>query len=150
MCFVGNQVIVPVVGRPQVLELLHDGHPGINKMKTIARQLVWWPSIDADLTNKVQNCETCQLNQKSPAAAPLHAWEWPKNPWCRIHIDHAGPVEGKTILVIVDAHSKWIEAVPISSTSSAATIKDLRNLFATHGIPELIFSDNAGHIHLHE
>jgi hypothetical protein len=57
-------------------------------------------------------------------------------------VDHAGPFQGKTILVVIDAHSKWIEAVTVSSTSSAATIKVLRNLFATHGIPELLFSDN--------
>ena len=86
--------------------------------------------------------EPCQINQKSPSLAPLHTWEWPKRPWSRIHIDHAGPFQGKTILVVVDAHSKWIEAVPVPSTSSIATITVLRNLFATHGIPELIFSVN--------
>ena len=46
------------------------------------------------------------------------------------------------ILVVIDVHSKWIEAIPIPSTSSMSTITVLRNLFATHGIPELIFSDN--------
>ena len=138
----GNRVVIPVVGRDQVLHLLHDGHPGITKMKSIARQVVWWPSMDSDLTRKVQTCESCQLNQKSLAAAPLHTWEWPKKPWSRVHIDHAGPVEGKILLIVIDAHSKWIEAVPVPSTSSAATIKVLRNLFATHGIPELIISDN--------
>ena len=138
----GNRVIVPLAGRAQVMDLLHDGHPGIIKMKCIARQVVWWPGIDSDLTTKVQQCEACQLNQKSPPVSPLHLWEWPKKPWARIHIDHAGPFQGKTILVIIDAHSKWIEAVTVSSTSSAVTIKVLRNLFAVHGIPELLFSDN--------
>lgn len=138
----GNRVIVPVVGREQVHDLLHDGHPGITKMKSIARQVVWWPSIDADLTNRVQCCEACQLNQKSATTAPLHTWEWPKKPWSRLHIDHAGPVEGKILLIVIDAHSKWIEALPVTSTSSAATIQVLRNLFAVHGIPELIISDN--------
>ena len=138
----GNRVVVPAAGRARVLDLLHDGHPGIVKMKSIARQVVWWPGIDADLTSKVQQCEACQVNQKSPAVAPLHCWEWPKKPWSRIHVDHAGPFQGKTILVVIDAHSKWIEAVIVPSTSSAATIKVLRNLFATHGIPELLFSDN--------
>jgi hypothetical protein len=56
-------------------------------------------------------------------------------------VDHAGPFQGKTILVVihVDAHSKWIEAVTVLSTSSAATIKVLQNLFTTHGIPEILF-----------
>ena len=138
----GNRVVIPRAGRERVMDLLHDGHPGIVKMKGIARQVVWWPGIDGDLTAKVQQCETCQVNQKCPAAAPLHVWEWPEKPWSRIHVDHAGPFQGKTILVVVDAHSKWIEAVTVPSTSSTATIKVLRNLFATHGIPELLVSDN--------
>ena len=46
------------------------------------------------------------------------------------------------ILVVIDAHSKWIEAISVPSTSSISTITVLKNLFATHGILELIFSDN--------
>ena len=53
----GNIVIVPVAGRKDVTELLHVGHPGITKMKNIARPVVWWPGIDSDLTKKVQSCE---------------------------------------------------------------------------------------------
>ena len=89
----GNRVIVPLAGRKDVTELLHDGHPGITKMKNIARQVVWWPGIDSDLTKKVQSYEVCQVNQKSPDEAPLNPWEWPKRPWSRIPIDHLGPMD---------------------------------------------------------
>ena len=43
---------------------------------------------------------------------------------------------------MIDAHSKWIEAVSVPSTSSAATIKVLRNLFTAYDIPDLIISDD--------
>ena len=125
-----------------MLDLLYDGHPGITKMKMIARQIVWWPGKDAEVAEKVETCQQCQLVQKNPAVAPLHAWEWPKKPWSRIHIDHMGPVEGKTVLVVIDSYSKWIEAIPVSTTSSAVTIKVLRTLMAHYGLPDLIFSDN--------
>ena len=74
------------------------------------------------------------------SSCPMHPWEWSKRPWARIHIDHLGPFQGKIILVVVDAYSKWIESVIVPSTSSQATIKALRN--NTHGIPETIVSDN--------
>ncbi len=46
-------------------------------------------------------------------------------------------------LVVVDAHSKWIEAVPTNqSCTSVTTITKLRSIFATFGIPEMLVSDN--------
>jgi transposase InsO family protein len=62
--------------------------------------------------------------------------------WTRVHIDHAGPIQGKMILVIVDAHSKWIDAHVVASTSTSATLEKLRTVFATHGLPEVLVSDN--------
>ena len=75
--------------------------------------------------------------------APLHPWEWPERPWSRVHIDHAGPFQGKMFLVVVDAHSKWLEVVIVPSTTSQVTIQKLREIFATHGLPEVLVSDNA-------
>ena len=138
----GSWVIIPQTGRVRVLEELHQGHPGISRMKSLARSVVWWPGIYADLKDKVQSCQDCQANRKSPAPAPLHPWEWPTRPWARIHIDHAGPFLGKLFLVVVDAHSKWLEVVPVSSTTSRTTIDVLRAIFATHGLPEMLVSDN--------
>ena len=42
----------------------------------------------------------------------------------------------------MDAHSKWIEAQVVSSTSAEITIKKLTDIFSTHGIPNQILSDN--------
>ena len=53
-------MIVPVNGRKEVLDLLHDGHPGITKMKLVARQMVWWPGMDAEVAEKVETCQQCQ------------------------------------------------------------------------------------------
>ena len=72
----------------------------------------------------------------------LHPWEWPSRPWARVHIDHAGPFQGKLFLLLVDAHSKWMEVHIVPSTSAEATIAKLRNIFATFGLPEQLVSDN--------
>ena len=49
-------------------------------MKSVARSLVWWPSIDADIEAKVHACVSCQANAENPARAPLHPWKWPEQP----------------------------------------------------------------------
>lgn len=51
-------------------------------------------------------------------------------------------MEGKTLLVIVDAHSKWIDTHIVPSTSSTATINKLRFVFSIYGLPKTIVSDN--------
>ena len=63
-------------------------------------------------------------------------------PWTRLHIDYAGPFLGRMFLLVADSYSKLIEAFPMSNSTSTATIEKLRATFATHGIPEIIVSDN--------
>ena len=86
----GRRVVVPQV-REEVMRELHETHPGIARMKSLAHQYVWWQRIDADLEHKVKMCKACQSTHKNPAPAPLHPWEWPRRPWLRVHADYAGP-----------------------------------------------------------
>ena len=46
------------------------------------------------------------------------------------------------LLVVIDAHSKWIEVYPVRAATSNATIQQLRITFAQFGIPEAVVSDN--------
>lgn len=45
-------------------------------------------------------------------------------------------------LVVLDAYSKYPEVELLTSTSAAATLPALERIFATHGIPEIIKTDN--------
>ena len=57
-------------------------------------------------------------------------------------MDFAGPFLGQYFLVIVDAHSKWLEVFPVTSTSATLMIDKLRTLFAQFGIPQMVVTDN--------
>ena len=41
------------------------------------------------IEHKVKACPNCQQHQNTPATAPLHPWEWPKQPWERVHVNYA-------------------------------------------------------------
>ncbi|XP_028304146.1 uncharacterized protein K02A2.6-like [Gouania willdenowi] len=138
----GSRVIIPPPGRAPVMEMLHEAHPGVSRMKSLARSFVWWPGMDVALEEKVKTCLQCQTNQKMPAPAPLHPWEWPTRPWSRLHLDFAGPFMGHMFLVLMDAHSKWLEAHIMSNITAPVTTDLLRSIFATHGLPDTIVSDN--------
>ena len=98
--------------------------------------------MDSDVEQMAHNCNECTSNLKSPAKSPLHPWEWPSQPWFRIHLDYAGPFMGKMFLIIVDAHSKWIDVHPTNSSTSEITIEKLRITFANLGLPHQIVTDN--------
>lgn len=138
----GIRVIVPKKWQEAVLSELHATHPGIQRMRSLARSHVWWPGLEGDIDRVVKSCKACQEVKQPPAIAPLHPWVWPGRPWTRIHVDFAGPFLGSSYLVVVDAYSKWPEVWQMSNTTSAKIIEVLRHLFATCGIPEQLVSDN--------
>ena len=137
-----TRAVIPPACRRAMLEELHSCHPGINKMKGLARSYVWWPSIDQDIENMVRKCAACQEVRHAPEKAPLHPWEWPERPWSRLHLDFAGPFMGHMFLVVVDSHSKWTEVKMMQKITADKTISALREMFATHGLPDTVVSDN--------
>lgn len=49
---------------------------------------------------------------------------------------------GEHYLLVVDYFSRFQEIAKLTSTTSAAVITSLKSIFARHGIPEVIRSDN--------
>jgi hypothetical protein len=49
---------------------------------------------------------------------------------------------GKMFLIIIDAHSKWLDVHIMPSITSVQTIEKLRITFATHGLPQKVVTDN--------
>ena len=138
----GNRVVIPSALRDKVLKDLHQSHPGMSKMKALARSYFWWPEMDKNIENVVKSCQKCQINQAMPHQAPVHNWKNTRTSWVRVHIDYAGPYLGKMFLIIVDSYSKWIDVFPTSSATSKSTIEKLRIRFANHGLPQVCVSDN--------
>ena len=137
----GRRVVVPTKLRPEVLDIQHETHAGAVRMKALARSFVWWPGIDKQLEELAQNCVACRETCKEPARTTDGVWPTPLSPWHRLHIDSAGPVHGQSLLVIVDATTRWPEIFLTKSTTSQATIAMLQPV-ARFGLPVEIVSDN--------
>ncbi|GBM61895.1 Uncharacterized protein K02A2.6 [Araneus ventricosus] len=111
-------------------------------MKALARSFVYWKDIDKNIEDAVRNCVDCARHKTDPAKAKVHYWKYPSMPWERIHIDFAGSIFEHMFLLIVDAHSKWLEVYPMKITTTKKTIECLRDSFARFGLPRVLFSDN--------
>ncbi|KAF2900613.1 hypothetical protein ILUMI_05573, partial [Ignelater luminosus] len=99
-----NRVIIPNTLKEEVLQLLHEGHPGVVKIKGLARNYVYWQGINKDIENKVKSCECCQINSNQ-VQTPVFSWKRTNKKWQRLHIDFAEKYNYK-FLLLVDAHSK--------------------------------------------
>ena len=112
-------------------------------MKQLVRGYVWWPNLNAQVEYIVIFCEKCQHTCTLPAkhhftcgsgqSGPGHASTW---------TIYAGPFLNKMLLVINDAHSKWLEVLPINNATTTTTIGQFLNVFTTHGLPNRIVSEN--------
>ena len=124
--------------------IIHSSHFGMVKMKAMARNQFWWPSIDKAIElfcKQCPECSTLKTIQKTEANADT---SWPQNdqPFERLHMDFAGSVENHYFLVVVDDYSKYPFVAKTLGTTSCATIAALKSIFAMFGIPKAIVADN--------
>lgn len=137
-----GRIVIPNTLRKATLKYLHTGHPGTCAMKALARFYVWWPSIDDDIEEYIKYCRKCQENRPNNPELPVYSWSIPDNPWERLHVDFAGPFEGKYWLVLADALSKWIEIKPMNQITTNKLCEELDSIFTTFGFPQFLVSDN--------
>ena len=138
----GLRVVIPEKFKLDIMNELHDQHPGIVRMKALSRIHVWFPNIDKAIEEKVNTCNDCKKVSRNPPKTFIHPWNWPTQPFDRVHIDFMGPFYGKNYLLLVDSYSKWMEVDIIPVTSSFKTIEILRRWFSQFGLPYQLVSDN--------
>lgn len=137
-----DRIVIPKSLQKHVLKNIHKGHPGIVAMKHIARNYVYWPSIDKEIENFIHNCENCALASKTPTKTLMQSWPIPTKVFERVHIDIAETSKGDFYFLLIDAFSKWPTIIRTSTISSTKIIDILSDIFANFGNPQLLVSDN--------
>ena len=110
-------------------------------MKSLAHSYIWWPGLDSRIEELCRTCVECCVANRNPPNAPAHPWMIPQLPCQRVHVNHA-QFGGRLLFVVMDAYSKWLEVHIVSSTTTQQTIDKLRQIFAYHGLPATLVSDN--------
>ena len=145
-----NGPIARLFGRDWLMKLHLDwiqlcanhSYWNLQNKESIACNFVWWPKIDADLKAKVKQCNQCQLSRPSSPVVPILPQDYLEQIWLHIHLDYAGPMNGKMFLIVDDTHSKWMEVEIVNSVTSQSTIECLRMIFARFGLPEMMVTDD--------
>lgn len=137
--------VIPEALRQRTLQLAHDGHPMVAKLKSILRERVWWPGMTSDAEKWVESCETCAINGKPERPTPMKRIFAPQSVWETIALDFNGPyakLGGISILVIVDYRSRYLIVRPVKSTNFDHTKRVLEDVFGREGFPAFMRSDN--------
>ena len=139
----GTRLIMPAILRNRAVEIAHEGHQGVVKSKALVREKIWFPGINATVEDKVSKCFPCQAVGPPKHPEPLKMTEMPKFPWQSLNMDFLGPLPtGEMLLMVIDQHSRFPEVEVLKTTTAGAIIPKLDRIFATHGIPNTITTDN--------
>ena len=55
----GERLAISPSMRKEMLEKIHQGHMGIEKSKGRARDTLYWPGMNSQITDKVSRCTIC-------------------------------------------------------------------------------------------
>ena len=136
-----SRVVIPAALRVSILDKLHLGYQGIVKSRERAKQSVWWPGLSRQLEEVVKSCTECCKNSP-PGVEPLLPSRLPQLPWQKVGTD-LFEYNKYTYLLIIDYYSRWIEIAQLNKTTSEDIIRHTSSIFARHGIPEVVVSDNS-------
>ncbi len=139
----GSRIVVPESLQIKCVKLAHSGHQGMVKTKQLLRMKTWFSGIDKMAEGEVEHCLQCQANTPSNHREPLIMTPTPLNKWENLSMDFCGPLPtGEYLMVVIDDHSRYPEVDIIHSTSARAVIPRLDRIFAAHGVPTEIRTDN--------
>ena len=139
----GNRIVIPQSLQQRAIDIAHDTHLGLSKTKALLREKIWFPHIDQQVKKTLEGCISCQAVGRLPPPEPLGQTKMPKGPWEVVHTDFYGPLPtGEYLLVVIDRYSRFPEVEIVRSTKASAVIPKLDKIFATHGIPTVLKSDN--------
>ena len=140
--FKGDRVVIPSTLREDMVQIIHEGHQGIVRSKQLARDIMYWPGMNDKITDVVNKCAVCQSARNRQQREPLKPSEIPEGPWRVVAADLLQCVDSK-FLVVVDYYSDFIEIEELkNNTLSTTVIESLAKMFAVHGIPEKLLTDN--------
>ena len=141
LIFKGHQLVIPASLRKELMEVTHYSHMGIEGCLRRMRECLYWPRMSTDMRQYISHCDTCLSHRDAQSKEPLKPHNIPARPWAKVGADLC-EMNGRTLLVVVDYFSDYIEVERLASTTTQAILKPLRSMFARHGIPDTIVSDN--------
>ena len=146
------RVLVPEALKPLLLYHAHDsplaGHRSFQSTLERLQQSWYWPNMEQEVELHCKGCKICLAVNQPAHKAPVAMGKLPPVSRFnqRVHVDLMGPLPreqgSRYLLVIQDAHTKWVELVPLMDKTAVKTVKGIVTSWITrHGCMEGLVSD---------
>ena len=109
-------------------------------MQGRASTSMWWPGISVDIVQMVKGCRFC-LEKQPRQKEPLTTTELPLRPFQQVAAD-LSQHNGQKYLVVFDYYSRYFEICHLPLITSEVVIGRMNNIFAHHGVPETVVTDD--------
>lgn len=119
-------------------------HRGINEALLGIKQQYYWPKMKEDLTEFINNCDTCQQTKydRNPPKIKFNLSPTPTEPLELIHLD-TFQIHNVKFLTLIDVFSRYGQAYVLEPICTATTVMDnLLTFINHHGLPYQITCDN--------
>ena len=137
----GDTILVPPSMRKEMLDGIHQGHMGIEKSKRRARDVLYWPGMNSQISDKIARCTICLEHQRQNTKEPMIPFRIPSKPWEMVATD-IFTWDKCEYLVIADYYSRFFEMAKLPDTTSGTVITHTKSVFVTRGIPSEVTSEN--------
>ena len=129
--------------RKRAIEIAHQGHLGICKIKSLLRGKAFWPGLDADVNEFISRCIPRHTNSRIPLPEPVKMSTLPEKVFEEISADFYGPLpNGEKLLGIIDLYSRFPFIEIMKTTTAVKVIGRLENLFSICGYPGKLRHEN--------
>jgi hypothetical protein len=97
--------------------------------------------MNEQINDLISKCDICQEHQSSNPKEPMIESPLPSRPWETVATD-LFHWEQKDYLLVVDYYSHYVEVAKLDDTKSRTVVNHTKSIFARHGIPSVVRSDN--------
>ncbi|GFW13735.1 retrovirus-related Pol polyprotein from transposon opus [Trichonephila clavipes] len=137
-----GQLVIPKCRRTEVFRLAHtsvfSSHMGPKKTLERIEYSFFWEGLRSDVKKFCESCKECQLTRsvRIKDRSLITPMAMPELPFKVVNMDMIGPIDppsskGHTyILCLVDQHTRWGEAMPVTSLRAKVTCEALLSIFS--------------------
>ena len=134
MVFKDNRIVGPTSVRKYIIATVHRSHQGIQGCIRRAKDAVYWPLMNQEITDYVNQCSVCNTYRPEQCKEPLMPHAVPDRP---------RELRGQHYLLLIDYYSNIFELARLGSNTRAMCVIDaMQSQFARHGSPEVLVSAN--------